>query len=364
MSSRDRFVAGALVCVCAIALAVGCRREPAGGPSDELAEERAAPISVTVAEARIQPVERTIRFVGTLHADARAEVATEVDGRLLSLGADLGDAVEAGQTLATIDPSAREAKLREAEAVLVRAASEERRAQMLREKGIMSQQEFDELSSASSVARARREVLAIEVAHTLIRAPFPGRIAERLADVGSYVRVGTPLFVLVSDRPLRLRGEVPERFAAELEIGQQIRGSVSAFPGEEVRGTLTRISAAVNPTSRALTVEAEVPNDRGQLRPGFFCEAEILVRSDAEAVVVPVEAVVDFAGVTRVFVVDESGAARSREIATGIRLGPVVEVASGLQAGERVATSALGRLVDGAPVKGRLTAERRAESRS
>jgi multidrug efflux pump subunit AcrA (membrane-fusion protein) len=73
--------------------------------------------------------------------------------------------------------------------------------------------------------------------------------------------------------------------------------------------------------------------------------------------------VVDFAGVTRVFVVDESGAARSREIETGIRLGPLVEVASGLRAGERVATSALGRLVDGAPVQGRLQGEH-AEDRS
>lgn len=363
MRRRAFLRAGRVLCAAGCALAVGCHRGSGDAPSEPLAAAGPERISVTLAEARVQPVERTIRFVGTLNAEARAEVATEVDGRLLSVGADLGDTVTAGHTLATIDPSAREAKLREAEAVLARAASEERRAQMLREKGIMSQQEYDELSSASSVARARREVLAIELAHTLIKAPFPGRIAERLVDVGSYVRVGTPLFVLVSDQPLRLRGEVPERFAAELAIGQQIRGTVSAFPDEPVRGTLTRISAAVDPTSRALTVEAEVPNDRGLLRPGFFCEAEILVRQDAEAVVVPVEAVVDFAGVTRVFVVDESGAARSREIATGIRLGPVVEVASGLKAGERVATSALGRLVDGSPVQGRLQ-DRTAENRS
>jgi membrane fusion protein (multidrug efflux system) len=347
-----------------LVLAAGCggrSHDPAAAP---IARDASAPLSVIVAEARLQPVERTIRFVGTLNADSRAEVATEVEGRLLDLGADLGDSVAEGQTLATIDPSAREAKLREAEAVLERAASEERRAQQLREKGIMSQQEFDELTSAYSVARARREVLAIELAHTQIRAPFAGRIAQRLVDVGSYVRVGTPLFVLVSDQPLRLRGEVPERYAAELAIGQEIRGSVSAFPDEAVRGKLTRISAAVDPASRALAVEAEVPNDRGLLRPGFFCEAEILVRRDAEAVVVPVEAVVDFAGVSRVFVVDEGGAARSREVQTGIRLGPVVEVVSGVQPGERVATSALGRLVDGAPVQARLPGERRAENRS
>jgi membrane fusion protein (multidrug efflux system) len=341
-----------------ILLLASCSREPTDDPAQGAMEEAAAkPISVTVAEARVQPVDRTIRFVGTLNADARAEVATEVDGRLLTIGADLGDSVEAGQVLATIDALAREAKLREAEAVLNRAASEEQRAQKLRERGIMSQQEFDEMSSASSVARARREVLAIELDHTRIAAPFAGRIAERRVDVGGYVRIGTPMFVLVSDNPLRLRGEVPERYAADLAIGQEVRGSVSAYPDEPVRGAITRLSAAVDPTSRALMVEAEVPNDRGRLRPGFFCEAEILVRRDAQAVVVPVEAVVDFAGVTRVFVVDEAGAAHSREIATGLRLGPVVEVTTGLQAGERVATSGLARLVDGARVEARLQTE-------
>src|SRR5690606_37488481 len=146
--------------------------------------------------------------------------------------ADLGDEVEKGQILATIEGSAREAKLREAEAVLARAVSDEERARSLRAKGIMSQQQYDEIASAHAVARARREVLAIELAHTEIRAPFSGRIAERLVDVGSYVRVGTPLFVLVSDDPLRLRGEVPERFAADLSIGQEIRGVVSAYPDE------------------------------------------------------------------------------------------------------------------------------------
>lgn len=339
-------------------LLTSCGHAPDDAPAEgSTGETVVKPVSVTVAEARVQPVDRTIRFVGTLNADARAEVATEVDGRLLTLGADLGDTVEAGQVLATIDASAREAKLREAEAVLDRAASEEQRASKLRERGIMSQQEYDELSSASSVARARREVLAIELGHTKIAAPFAGRIAERKVDVGGYVRIGTPLFVLVSDDPLRLRGEVPERYAADLAIGQEIRGSVSAYPDEPVRGAITRLSAAVDPTSRALLVEAEVPNDRGQLRPGFFCEAEILIRRDAEAVVVPVEAVVDFAGVTRVFVVDEDGAAHSREIATGLRLGPVVEVTTGLKPGERVATSGLARLVDGARVEARLQSD-------
>ena len=83
----------------------------------------------------------------------------------------------------------------------------------------------------------------------------------------------------------------------------------------------------------------------------------MLVRRDAQAVVIPVEAVIDFAGVTRVFVVEDASA-KSRPVQTGIRLGPVVEVISGLAPGERVATTALGRIVEGAPVEARIQGER------
>lgn len=215
----------------------------------------------------------------------------------------------------------------------------------------MSQQEYDTIASAHDVALAKRDVLAIQLGHTKIRAPFSGRIAKRLVDVGNYVRVGTPIFVLVADDPLRLRGEVPERFAADLQIGQEVRGAVEAYPGEVIRGKLTRISAAADPKSRALTVEAVVPNADGRLKVGFFCKAEILTRTNAEAIVVPVEALVDFAGVTRVFVIDDEGTAHSRQVETGLRIGPRVEVVSGLRPEERVATSALARLTDGAKVQ-------------
>ncbi|MEW6270973.1 MAG: efflux RND transporter periplasmic adaptor subunit [Thermodesulfobacteriota bacterium] len=333
----------------------GCASErdaadDAAGAAPQAADAADA-LTVTLAPVAVERVDRTVDFVGTLHADAEAEVATEVDGRLLSIAADLGDQVAEGQVLATLDGATLEAQLREATATLEKTTQEQQRARRLKEQGVMSQQEFEAISSAQNVALAKRDVLAIQLGHTRIRAPFAGRIAKRLVDVGNYVRVGTPIFVLVADDPLRLRGEVPERFAADLRIGQEVRGSVEAYPGEVVRGRLARVSAAADPKSRALTVEAVVPNSDGHLKVGFFCKAAILTRTDAQALVVPVEALVDFAGVTRVFVVDEEGTAHARQIETGLRLGPRVEIVSGLRAEERVATSALGRLSDGAKVQ-------------
>lgn len=344
----------------ALAASFGCSRGKPETPSATPTAAAAAgggaasapdqPVTVTVETVAVERVERTVDFVGTLRADAEAEVATEVDGRLLTIDADLGDQVKEGQVLASLDSATLDAQLREAAANLQKASTDEARAEKLKAQGVMSQQEFDTISSAQHVAQARRDVLAIHLAHTKIRAPFAGRIAKRLVDVGNYVRVGTPIFVLVADDPLRLRGEVPERFVSELAIGQEVRGSVEAFPGDVLKGRLARISAAADSTSRALTVEATVPNPDGRLKVGFFCKAAILTRSDAEALVVPVEALVNFAGVTRVFVVDESGVARTRPVRTGLSLGTKVEIVEGLSRGDRVATSALARLAEGSKV--------------
>lgn len=325
-----------------------------GAKSEETAAVRStptpAPVAVTAIVVDERRVERTIDFVGTLAANAEASVAAEIDGRLTAILADLGDRVARGQTLATLDSSEIEARLREAEASLVRRTNDAKRAEQLRGRGVMSQQEYDAIASDLGVARARRDLLAIQVANTRIKAPFDGRIAKRKAEVGDYVRTGTPIFVLVSDDPLKLRGEVPERFAAEIATGQEVRATVEALPGETIHGRLSRISPASNTTSRALGVEALVPNPGGRLKSGFFAKADILTRSDAEAIVVPVESLMSFAGVTRVFVVDRDGVARSREVTPGLRRGTGVEIVSGLVPGERVATSGLGRLAEGTVV--------------
>ena len=349
--------------LCLLVAIAGCSRgdksaAPNPAPSAPVAAAAGAaaakdadgPVTVTIEQVVVERVERTIDFVGTLHANAEAEVATEVDGRLLTIDADLGDQVAAGQVLASLDSASLEAQLREAAANLQKTTTEEARARRLKNEGVMSQQEFDTISSAQSVTLARRDVLAIQLGHTKIRAPFAGRIAKRKVDVGNYVRVGMPIFVLVADDPLRLRGEVPERFVAQLQVGQEVRGIVEAYPDDPLAGHLARISAAADPTNRALTVEALVPNPGGKLKVGFFCKAAILTHSDAEALVIPADALVNFAGVTRVFVVDDGGTARSRTVETGMSLGAKVEIKSGLERADRVATSALGKLSEGTKV--------------
>jgi RND family efflux transporter MFP subunit len=96
-----------------------------------------------------------------------------------------------------------------------------------------------------------------------------------------------------------------------------------------------------------------VPNPDGRLKPGFFAKAEVITRVDDQVVVIPAEALIEYAGVERVFVIDEKGTAHSRPVHAGIRLGTRVEILSGLQAGDRIATSGLAHLVDGTRVSER-----------
>jgi len=173
---------------------------------------------------------------------------------------------------------------------------------------------------------------------------------KRLVSTGEYVRPGTPLFDLVDDDPLKLRGDVPERFAQEIATGQPVQVKVDAYPDVVFDGKLMRVSPAANAENRSITVEAEVPNPERKLKAGFFASANIVTRADDQALVVPETAVITFAGVTKLFVVRDD-VVHERHVRVGTRdEHGLVEVIEGLQVDEVVATSGLAKLEDGATV--------------
>jgi membrane fusion protein (multidrug efflux system) len=307
-------------------------------------------VAITVADVAVRPVERTVSVVGTLAANAEADVASEIDGQVVAIEADLGDRVEQGHVLARVRRDEIEARLREAEASLEKASADEGRARPLRTSGVISVQEYEQVRTALEVARARRDQLRIQLDHADVRAPFAGSVAVRLVDPGDYVRAGTVAFRVVQDDPLRFRGEVPEREAPSLQAEQEVRISVAAFPGETFVGRVRRIGSAADAAARSLAFEAEVPNPDQRMRPGFFGHGEVVVVRNDRALAVPRSALSSFAGVSKVFVV-EDGVAREREVVLGVDVGDGwVEVARGVALGAQVATSGVSRLADGTAV--------------
>lgn len=228
------------------------------------------------------------------------------------------------------------------------------------------------VSARASLAAVRHRQALLAVAEerlrqTRVEAPPPPPsapnaetvtyvVARRMVAVGEMVRAfpSTPVFELVMDELLKLRVLVPERYLAQVSLGQEIMLRVEAYPEETFRGQVTRIYPTIDPESRSFQVEAHVPNADHRLRPGGFAKAMVVVSEADDATTVPLEAVVRFAGVTKVFAVRE-GQAREVEIALGTQEDGWVEVHGALTPGEQVVVSGQSKLVDGSPVVVRET---------
>ena len=333
----------------ALALA-GCAKP---GDSQVLATATAPAeeaLQITVAPVALRPTQRLLKFVGTLFGNEEVTLSSQVDGQITSLHADLGDQVQSDDVLLDIDDDSMRAQLREIEARLVKARADEARGRELLHGSIISPQEYESMQTAVAVAEAQRDSLNVNLHHKRVRSPLTGSVVKRLVSVGEYVRPGTPLFDLVDDDPLKLRGDVPERFAQEIAVGQPVQIKVDAYPDTVFDGRLLRVSPAANAENRSISVEAEVPNPERALKAGFFASANIVTRADDQALVVPDTAVISFAGVTKLFVVRDN-IAYERRVRVGTHADDgLVEVLEGLHPDEVVATSGLAKLENGVAV--------------
>jgi membrane fusion protein (multidrug efflux system) len=321
---------------------------------------------ISAATAHEQTFVRTAEGQGALFPKEKASVASEVSGRVAEIVADLGDRVETGQVLLKIDPreyqinvDSAHAALNQANAKLSNARAQFGRAEKLRREKLVSAEQFDQLSAGQKVAAADSEAAAKALAmtekklgDTVVRAPFGGFVQKRLVSLGEYVKPTDRLFEMVAIDPIKLLAPVPERYVPLAKIGLKVEVSVAANPDKIYIGQITRIAPALDEASRTLMVEAEVANSDGALKPGYFAHTKVSFGQD-QGLFIPQNAVMRYAGVERVFVI-EDGVAHAREIKTGAREGDQVEVISGIKAGDRVATSEMDRLADGVLVNARL----------
>jgi len=402
-SSKLRAPAAAFV---ALAILAGCGKKdlpPQGSAGSGTGAARPAEeISVAVAPALRTSIPRKIEFVGSLAGAEQVTLSSEVEGTVETVRADLGDPVRSGQVLVSLVPdeflqrkeqaraeldqvSARlgipagtevadiekTSLVRKSLAEFDNARKDLERRKDLAGKNLIAMKEVDDADARFLVAeanvraareeannllatlRAKKAALAIaekKLRDTGVKSPIDGFIESRMVSRGEYVKVGTPLFRIVDDRTIRLLGEVPEFYAASLTAGLPVELSVDGRPGKTYRGTLKRISPASNAANRAIQVEGNFPNANRELKSGFFGKGAVLLRVDPDGVSVPKQAIVTFAGVEKVFVVDNN-AARERRVKLGQDLGDRIEIVEGIAAGDRVAVSRTGKLVEGSRVR-------------
>jgi RND family efflux transporter MFP subunit len=277
----------------------------------------------------------------------------------------------------SFDPN-RVAEVSAARVALDLAEKNLRRAEKLIESGDVSRSFYDEQRARRdqlkeqydvALAQARQNYAGVDVARTnvanaesqlalarknlsyaLIPSPIDGIVSERTADLGEYVSPQQKVATVVRINPLRMRIDIPEQAIPEVRVGQSVSITTSAWPDKNFAGRVARIAPNVSATSRTLTVEAEIENSSGALKPGQFATVRILQERSSPAVLVPARAVVNEAGVIRVFVI-KNGHAEQRLVQTGQTEGDLIEVRSGVAADEQVATSNLEQLSDGIAVK-------------
>src|SRR5215213_330852 len=207
----------------------------------------------------------------------------------------------------------------------------------------------------AAVATAETQVDSARkaITDTIVYAPISGYILERNSDLGEYITPNTPnskVATIVRTAVLRLRIDVPEQSIGKVAVGQGISAQVSAYPDRNFAGTIVRILPGLNTTSRTLTVEAEVENTDGLLKPGQFATVRITQSKPEPAVMVPTSAVRTEGDINKVFVVKD-GVANERLAQLGLLENGFIEVKQGVQEGETVATSNLDKLGDGVIVR-------------
>ena len=253
-----------------------------------------------------------------------------------------------------------------------------RRSEKLIESGDISRAVYDQQKAQrdqlkevyeSAVSKARQDYAAVMTAranvanaesqlglarrtlsYTNVYSPIDGFITERTADLGEYVSPTQKVATVVRINPLRVRIDIPEQAIPEVKVGQSVSVTTSAWPDKNFSGRIARISPNVTPTSRTLTVEAEIENSSGALKPGQFATVRILQSRAEPALLVPARAVRTESGVSRVFVIKD-GHAIQRVVQLGQVEGDLVEVKGGVAADEPVATSNVELLSDGMAVR-------------
>ncbi len=325
------------------------------------AKLRTTPVTVTGVERRT--LEVWTSSVGQLESKVAPLIAAEVAGRLTRVTVDEGESVTTDSLLAQIDAGDFELT-REAAGADIQRLQALLRSQMLQVKRLRSlmttkstsESALDEaeaklgsLQAQLVSARVRMQQARRSIAKTRIHSPVDGRVDERHVSVGDYVKVGTPLFRITTQKLLKVRLPFPESLLSQLRTGLPVRMTSPVAPAVEVEARVSEVRPTITLTSRSIQVIVNVDNP-GPWEPGASVSGRVRVARHPDAMVVPEESVV-LRPAGKVVYVLEGGRVRQRPVVTGLHLDGRVEILKGLEGRETVVVDGAGFLTDGAPVE-------------
>jgi HlyD family secretion protein len=367
---------------------------------------RSAPVPVKTTSIQRVTVQRQVELAGNLLSPDQAKVSCEVAGVVRQVLVEIGQEVRAGDPLVRLETRELALALERAESALRQtraqlgmhgplsesdqpppdeeiasvktalatredARANAERAENLAGRRLLSpadlltaqtrlkvseaayQSALDTVRSLKASLQDRRAAYLLaqkKLNDAVVRAPIAGSVAERPVQVGEYISERTPVATIVQVNPLKLRTGVQERYAGAIHGGQAVEFRVESFGDQVFKGKVAYVSPAIDQTMRTFTVEALVENDDRRLKPGFFAKGFIFTRQDTNVMAVPDQAVSALAGVSSVYVIEDSKI-RQVSVNLGPRQGDLWEVVDGLKGDEVLAASNLNQLATGVAVR-------------
>jgi RND family efflux transporter MFP subunit len=397
-----KFVIAAALALCLLFAGVAVWRSRAGSSAEAglVRPDTGHLPYVAVAPVKRETIANSLSIAGQFSPYQNVDLHAKVAGYIRTINVDIGDHVHKGQVLAVLEIPELVAEVDEAQASVHHAEEEIQRAHSdvsraeadsvalhsnaerlintaKARPGLIAQQELDDatakdrasqaqVDAAKSALAAAKQQLAVAQAnqqhysalsdYAKITAPYDGVVTWRFSDTGSLVQAGTstnsglPVVTLAQIDILRLRIPVPESLASKVRIGDNADVRVQAT-GEHFTGKVTRFTNSLDPSTRTMQVEIDVPNPHYHLQPGMYAEVHLSANSIPNVLTIPIEAVKRSEDGASVLVVDAQNRVESRAIQIGVESSNNVEILSGLSQGEQVVVGNLGAYQPGELVR-------------
>jgi membrane fusion protein (multidrug efflux system) len=323
------------------------------------------PIPVKVVSLAKGKLVDSISSTGNLEGSEKAAISPKISGIMEEVLVREGNVLNKGDVLARFDDDDFRLQVKQVEAGLAQAKANfknaeielARKEELLKEQAI-PQGLYDTFKARYEMAKAQREsaevTLALakqNLADTIVRSPISGVVDYRGIEPGEYYMTmsGKPIFRVVTINPIRTKFTLPEKYAGRAKVGQRVKISVDAFPGESFLGEVSVVNPSVDPISRTFNLEALIPNPDHRLKPGFFASVELIFWEKPDVFAVSQAIIGENDGKYYLFVV-EDGKAVKREVFLGVKANSYVELVTGVEVGDLIVISGYEGLSDGRTV--------------
>lgn len=295
----------------------------------------------------------SLAIAGTIEANEQVDIRSEVSGLVTEILFNEGSNISKGKVLLKINDSELQAQLSQALTKQKLAQETEYRAGKLLEKEAISREEYDVALSELRSLQSQTQLIRAQLAKTLIKAPFSGKIGLRTISVGEYITPASNIARLVSTDPVKILFSIPEKYAGTVKLNTKISFTVAGSNTIHT-GSIYALEPGIDMSTRTLLLKAKASNSKGELLPGSFAKIELPISKLSDAILIPTQSIVPVLQGKKVFI-SSNGKAKEVMVETGARTEKSVLIISGLNIGDTVLTTGIMSLKNDLPVKVKIT---------